>query len=292
MIDRRAETAGDQTLLERLAAAIRVPQLDPPEDELLAFESSMAASFERRRLEGARRRVRTRPWRVLVALAALLASCIGTGGAFGAGSPIPAPLRAFASALGLPITPSDVVRLHETTEAVNADLARGASADLIRTSRDVDALAAALGGLRRPTRASELEARSALASACLALSNRIVPLALPHACYVPVGTFKTLGLPTTPGATPEPSAQNEGAPETQGSPSDTTQSTDAGSADVGGGLQSSSAGSDSPPGAAGSGPSSTDPGTSSSTTIPTSGTQDDGGTIGPAVAAQDQTTSQ
>ncbi|HET6793670.1 MAG TPA: hypothetical protein VFH45_04470, partial [Acidimicrobiales bacterium] len=106
---------GDDDLLARLATALQPPPDAPSSDEVAALRAVVAAQ---QGLDGATPAARSatrlrarRPARPAAALAAA-ALILGTGGAAAAaaGVSLPAPLRAVATAVGLPVDDAAVAR--------------------------------------------------------------------------------------------------------------------------------------------------------------------------------------
>lgn len=102
-------TVDDQGMLDLLAPMLAPVNTEPPLEGLVALRNVVA----KRRATGMKGSPAWLHRRWLVAAAATAAVFGGSGVAFAAGAPVPTPVRAVASDLGLPVTSPGLYALHE-----------------------------------------------------------------------------------------------------------------------------------------------------------------------------------
>src|ERR1700691_1908556 len=110
-------TPSESEMFEILSRALATPAVEPTDEGRRVLRQAVASLATprpswRQRLVGQHRK----PW--VVAGAVFGIAVIGTGSAFAAGVPLPAPIREAASALRLPVTPQSVVDVHQAASVL------------------------------------------------------------------------------------------------------------------------------------------------------------------------------
>ncbi len=255
------ETAADTQLLEQLSSVFAAEQVEPPEQGLRALYVAVASMPTRRRvsesISSAFDRLVRRPWVVVAVTGGLVVA--GAGSAAAAGVSLPGPVRSFAEAIGLPVTPSPLSQVQGDVSTLEHDLSSG-SPNSQALSRATQALSAELARLDHGDRlAAGDEPGQALDQSCRDLAENpqswsSQPASVHQAC---AGRVATSGSPASPSSgSPEP-GQPE-SPGAHGGPGSGGQGTHPGSGGSAPGHSGSGQGT--PPSGGGSGGTTSGPG--------------------------------
>lgn len=176
MVDRPVPAMSDDELLAALSRAMAPEHVEPSPtavaDVRLLLTARTSGGRHPLRARLADLRWRLTGWRARLAVAGATVGVVVVAGgtAFALGAPVPAPVRALAYDLGLPVTAPAVVQVQNAAHAVQSDLVPSSGVNQATRVRDTRTLAHALAGLNPNERLSVGSSWRIFAQACRDIS--------------------------------------------------------------------------------------------------------------------------